>query len=170
MGVIGNEGFVGRPGPRAERGLPGLPGERGPPGQKVLNIIIYCLNCMYSIPMCAFMLNSWPFLRETQDWRGTGEPQGWRAWWGRQVTRAEKVKREPKGSRWVLPVSGGCINALFYRSFWSSFHIQAGCWEVSLWLAPLLQFLLFSTSEVRQHTRFYSQGRFKGIGIISDLF
>uniref|UniRef100_H3C031 Fibrillar collagen NC1 domain-containing protein n=1 Tax=Tetraodon nigroviridis TaxID=99883 RepID=H3C031_TETNG len=33
-GVIGKEGFVGRPGPRADRGLPGLPGERGPPGQK----------------------------------------------------------------------------------------------------------------------------------------
>lgn len=36
---MGQEGFVGRPGPRGEVGLPGLPGERGPFGQKVKTII-----------------------------------------------------------------------------------------------------------------------------------
>lgn len=34
---------MGRPGPRAERGLPGLPGERGAPGQKVVNDRLHTL-------------------------------------------------------------------------------------------------------------------------------
>lgn len=38
---------MGRPGPRAERGLPGLPGEIGPPGQKVVHIIIDRANCIW---------------------------------------------------------------------------------------------------------------------------
>lgn len=53
MGVVGKEGLVGRPGPRAERGLPGLPGERGPPGQKVVTVTVYCINRIYSVPVCA---------------------------------------------------------------------------------------------------------------------
>lgn len=41
---MGQEGPVGRPGPRGEIGLPGLPGERGPPGQKVKTIIAININ------------------------------------------------------------------------------------------------------------------------------
>lgn len=36
---MGQEGPVGRPGPRGEVGLPGPPGERGPFGQKVATIM-----------------------------------------------------------------------------------------------------------------------------------
>lgn len=38
---------MGRPGPRADRGLPGLPGERGPPGQKVGNTKTDCTDCIW---------------------------------------------------------------------------------------------------------------------------
>lgn len=84
-GVVGKEGFVGRPGPRAERGLPGLPGERGAPGQKVtINDRLHT----HSAAICAFMLNPCPFPRETRDCLGTGEPRGSRVWSELQVTRA----------------------------------------------------------------------------------
>lgn len=53
MGIVGKEGLVGRPGPRAERGLPGLPGERGPPGQKVVTVTVYCIDRIYSVLGCA---------------------------------------------------------------------------------------------------------------------
>lgn len=78
--------------------------------------MICCTNCVWNY-LC--ILNSCAFLRETQDCLGTGEPRGSRAWSGLQVTRAEKVKQEPKDNQWVLPVTDGWINALFHRCFCS---------------------------------------------------
>lgn len=43
---------MGRPGPRAERGLPGLPGERGAPGQKVVHVRLRTLCVKQFVCSC----------------------------------------------------------------------------------------------------------------------